>query len=69
MKPSQHAVCPVNMDDAPTNQMCASVRPTGGPQENAMFTKALASDALLMGGPASMALTRASVNQVCLFSS
>ena len=48
--------------------MCASVRPIGGLQENAMFTKALASTALLMEGPAKMVLIRASVNQVCLFS-
>ena len=56
------------MDDVPKNLICASVRPIGGLQENAMFTKALASTALLMGGPARMVLIRASVNQVCLFS-
>ena len=68
MKPSLDAACPVNMDDVPKNLICASVRPIGGLQENAMFTKALASTALLMGGPARMVLIRASVNQVCLFS-
>ena len=68
MKPSLDAACPVNMEDVPKNLMCASVRPIGGLQENAMFTKVLASTALLMEGPAKMVLTRASVNQVCLFS-
>ena len=68
MKPSLDAACPVNMDDVPKNLICASVRPIGGLQENAMFTKALASTALLMEGPARMVLIRASVNQVCLFS-
>lgn len=68
MKPSLDAACLVNMDDVPKNLMCASVRRIGGLQENAMFTKALASTAPLMEGPARMVLIRASVNQVCLFS-
>lgn len=63
VRPSVNAVCPVNMDDVPTNLTCASVRPIGGLQETVVSTKVLVSTAPLKEGLARMVLTRASVNQ------